>query len=112
MRAFPAIAVALVAITLGGACPFKYTAAVRRDAVAPAVLLKLQNAEAFKFYDIDKPLITLKEDKVELLINATKTMNGRSLLDPDLIGIVIDPCTMKVLESYFVSPFPEDAPVH
>lgn len=109
-------------------CPFTYSNTIKTEIVEPIVLHMAKGGHPF--FDVDRPTISIVRGKdeifydwnqplpakkggiVQILVGPFKTTDGGVLIDAPPIGISIDPCTNKMIDSYWVSPFPSDAPAH
>ena len=93
---------ATAAQTAPTACQFEYTPRVRQEIVLPILRQKL--GDAYRFYDDEKPGVSMVKGTAQLLFLPSKKIDGKKLAFEEYFMIVLDACTLKVVRSYLLLP--------
>lgn len=78
-------------------CTFHYSPNIRDEIIVPALKRHSVNESDYGFYNYESPMIRHADGKVTIRLVSTKPVNGIWRMDEGAILIVLDACSLKVL---------------
>jgi len=79
-------------------CAFHFDKNIQDEIVVPVLSQKF--GKAYVYYNFDSPSMTRHGNRIELVFDPTRIVNGERLADESGFVIVVDACTHKVIDSY------------
>ena len=82
-------------------CHFEYSEDLKKEVITPFLIEKV-GEDMVKFFNVDKPVITEKEDITRVILSAIKSVNGQMVMFENSYIFVFNTCERTLLESYEV----------